>query len=173
MRLFNFFIALLILPLVLTLFIPVVQSAQINSYELFWPISPGKVMGENLYYFKLFKENLRGAVIFSDLKKADYNITLAEKRIVEAEQLFIVRKDFANAKRTLDLLRQKQEKAIELLKKAEEKKYQVDQYKVRMIKSFEKQKDLLDNMMSAAPPDQKFIIEDSVNKLDSLLKALK
>jgi len=46
--------------------------SEINSFELFWPISPGKTVGDSLFFLKTIKENLRGLVIFGMLQKANH-----------------------------------------------------------------------------------------------------
>ena len=51
---------------------------------------------------KLFKERVRGMVIFGSFKKVDYDVFLTTKRVIEAEALFNSGKqDLAN--KTLDL----------------------------------------------------------------------
>lgn len=59
----------------------------INSYELFWPLSAGKTEGDQLYSLKLFKEKVRGWLIFGESNKADYAVFLGTKRVLEAEKL--------------------------------------------------------------------------------------
>lgn len=61
--------------------------AEINSFEFFWPLAPGKTQGESLYNLKRLKENVRGWLIFSPIKKADYLVFLATKRVLETEKL--------------------------------------------------------------------------------------
>ena len=76
--------------------------SEINSFELFWPISPGKTVGDSLFFLKTIKENLRGLVIFGMLQKANYAVLLTTKRIIEAEKLILDGKnDFAS--KSLDL----------------------------------------------------------------------
>lgn len=77
-------------------------AAEVNSFELFWPISAGKTMASKIYTLKLWKENLRDLFIFSKVRKADYLTFLSVKRLVEAEALLADGKnDLAN--KTLDL----------------------------------------------------------------------
>lgn len=77
-------------------------ASEIDSFELFWPISPGKTVGDPLFFLKTIKENLRGLVIFGMPQKANYAVLLATKRIVEAEKLMLDGKnDFAS--KSLDL----------------------------------------------------------------------
>lgn len=76
-------------------------NGEIDSFELFWPVTAGKVRGDSLYFLKRFKEKLRGVLIFSDAKKADYEAFIATKRVVEAEKLFM-KGDSQNATLSLD-----------------------------------------------------------------------
>ncbi len=62
-------------------------SSDLNSFEIFWPVAAGKTVGEPLYKLKLFKEKVRGMLIFGDIQKADYALFLSTKRLVEAEKL--------------------------------------------------------------------------------------
>ena len=59
----------------------------INSYELFWPLVAGKTSNESLYFLKRFKEKIRGALIFGNAQKAEYESMLATKRLLEVEKL--------------------------------------------------------------------------------------
>lgn len=62
-------------------------AKEVSSYELFWPISAGRVMGDPLYFVKTLKENIQGLIIFGAPKKAEYAVLLSTKRLVEAEKL--------------------------------------------------------------------------------------
>lgn len=59
----------------------------VNSFDLFWPLVPGKTESDSLYSLKLFKEKVQGWLIFGDTKKADYAVLLGTKRVLEAEKL--------------------------------------------------------------------------------------
>ena len=75
---------------------------ELSSFELFWPVTAGRTKEDSLYSLKLFKERVRGMVIFGSFKKVDYDIFLTTKRVIEAEALFNSGKqDLAN--KTLDL----------------------------------------------------------------------
>lgn len=63
------------------------NQGDVNSFELFWPVVAGKSKGDTLYSLKLFKEKVRGFLIFGKPQKADYSLFLATKRILEAEKL--------------------------------------------------------------------------------------
>ncbi|KKR88185.1 MAG: hypothetical protein UU32_C0001G0021 [Candidatus Woesebacteria bacterium GW2011_GWB1_41_10] len=64
-----------------------VLAQEVNSFELFWPISAGRTLGDSVYFLKSFKEILRGILIFGKPQKADYSIFLTVKRAVETEKL--------------------------------------------------------------------------------------
>lgn len=76
--------------------------AQVNSFELFWPLVAGKTIGESLYSVKRLKETIRGWFIFAPASKAEYAVFLATKRVLEAEKL--IGQDKKNdVEKTLDL----------------------------------------------------------------------
>lgn len=101
-----FFFVLVLTPIVVlaqeeiietTLTATAEEVAEINSFELFWPIVAGKTMGDPLYFFKSLKEKVRGWLIFGKPQKAEYAVFLATKRVVETEKLINEgQKDLAN-----------------------------------------------------------------------------
>ena len=96
-------------------------AAKVNSFELFWPISAGKTMASKIYTLKLWKENLRGSLIFSKARKADYLTFLSVKRLIEAEALFADGKnDLANKTLDLAIVRLNKAENIAALAKGEE-----------------------------------------------------
>lgn len=147
-------------------------AGQVNSFELFWPISAGRVMGDPLYFLKSLKETLREILIFSDVKKAEYNMTLSEKRLVEAENLFMIKKNYQNGKLSLEAAQEKREKAISLLGKTKEKGRNITYVKNAVISSFERQRALLNYITTQIPEEQRSIIEGNVSKLNSSLSTL-
>ena len=90
---------------------PTSTPLNISSFELFWPVVAGKTIDDPLYILKSLKEKVRGFLIFGKPQKADYNVFLATKRVVEAEKLISEDKRELAVK-TLD-------KAIVLLESAE------------------------------------------------------
>ena len=85
---------------------------EIDSFELFWPVVAGKTREDSLYFLKKMKERIRGWVIFGDAKDAEYNLELATKRVVEAEQLINDDKHDLAAK-TLDDAKERVEAAAD------------------------------------------------------------
>lgn len=73
----------------------------VNSFEVFWPMVAGKTMQSKLYFLKTLKEKIRGIFIFGSAQKANYDIFIGIKRMLEAEVLMKAQlTDLAN--RTLD-----------------------------------------------------------------------
>lgn len=64
-------------------------SAAVDRFELFWPLTAGKTSDQSLYFLKRLKENFRGMLIFGTAQKADYQVMLATKRLLEADKLLI------------------------------------------------------------------------------------
>lgn len=127
-------------------------APKFSSYEVFWPITAGRVTGDSLYGLKLFKEKLRGMVILNKNKKAEYMVKLSEKRLVEAEKLYIEKKDNTNAKKSMD---QSIENLKEAIKIAKSKPAGISpETKAYILNSAGKQKQLLDNLASRVPESQ-------------------
>ncbi len=63
------------------------ESASINTFEVFWPLTAGKTLGESFYFLKTLKEDLRGILIFGKPEKGEYLVFRSTKRILEAENL--------------------------------------------------------------------------------------
>ncbi len=66
---------------------PSPTPALVDSFDLFWPMVAGKTMQSKLYFLKTLKEKVRGFFIFGSAQKADYDIFLGTKRMLEAEAL--------------------------------------------------------------------------------------
>jgi len=143
-----------------------------SSYILFWPIVAGQVKGDSLYFLKSLKENLREKFIFNDLKKAEYAITLSEKRVLEAEKLFLDKKDFSNAEETLKAAQNSREKAVQFIQKARETNQSTSDVENRFKKSLEKQRSLLQFLISQVPSDKKTSLEKNIESLNSILTKL-
>ena len=58
-----------------------------NSYELFWPLSAGMTLDSPFFFLKELKETLSGMLLVGEARKAEYDLTLATKRILESEKL--------------------------------------------------------------------------------------
>lgn len=84
----------ILLLMVLVMFVGVASAKAVDSYELFWPMVAGKTVADGFVYkLKILKENARGSLIFGATQKADYNVFLASKRLLEAEKLLLEKRD--------------------------------------------------------------------------------
>ncbi len=74
---------------------PTPTPTLVDSYTLFWPVVAGRTADDKLYFVKELKERARGFLIFKGSKRADYEVQLATKRVVEAEKLYKANKEDA------------------------------------------------------------------------------
>lgn len=89
----------------------------VNSFDLFWPMVAGRTMQSKIYFLKILKEKIRGFFIFGSAQKADYDIFLGIKRMLEAEVLMKANvPDLAN--KTLDSAKDDLNKANSILTNA-------------------------------------------------------
>lgn len=144
--------------------------AVVNSFELFWPISAGKVAGESMYSLKILKENVRGMFIFNAGKKVDYLITLAQKRTVEVEKLYLDKKDYTNAEETLRVLQDKWTDTTAAITKVDEQ----DQSGLEgtFKTSLEKERALLQYLVTQVPTENSQPLNDTLQKLNETLASL-
>lgn len=142
---------------------------KVSSSELFWPITAGAVMGEMLYPLKSLKENLRGLIIFGNVKKADYLITLSEKRLIEAEKLLVEKKDYNNGRKSLEESQLKAQEFVKAIEKSEAGGEYVVEVKLRAVRSLEKQKALGTYLATQVPDEQKEIVKKNLADLDTIL----
>lgn len=137
-----------------------------GSYELFWPIVAGRTVEDPLYTLKTLKEKIRGAFIFSDLKKAEYSLFLSEKRLVEFENLVKVKNDQTNAKKTLDALNKNHKAVVNYVEKAEKKNANVVALKQRILNSFGNQTLVLKDILNSLEDDLRESVSDTVSFLE-------
>jgi len=144
----------------------------VNSYELFWPIVPGKVMGDKLYSLKLFKEKIRESIIFSSFKKADYLITISEKRLVESEFLY-KKGDVKAGSETLSLAVKTWLRIRNLISQTKSSGTNVVNLQTRFASSLEKQSLVLGDLLVKLQDKQVSEIKTSLNKAKELLLEIK
>lgn len=148
------------------------KPVEVNSFEMFWPIVAGKVEGDSLYGLKAYKEKVRGFLIFSNLKKAEYNALLSEKRLLEYEKLVIEKKDYENSKKALNSLKQTQESTISLLKKAKEEGMDVSVTSQNILSIFEKENTLLQSLLTKVEESQKTAVAEAIKNLATLSSSI-
>lgn len=152
---------------------PTPAPIEVNSYELFWPIVAGKVQGDSMYSLKILKEKLRGRFIFSNVKKAEYNTVLSQKRLLEFEKLAILNKDFINSAKTLNTLKSTQEEAVARLDLAEKEGLDISVTSQMISEAFDKEASLLQSILSKIDESQKEAVTSVVANLATLSAKLK
>lgn len=153
---------------------PSATPAQVDSFELFWPVVAGRTRGEAFYFLKTFKEKLREMLLFSSFKKADYNITLSVKRTVEAEKLLLEKSDISNAQATLEDAQSHRDRAYDYINQAKSDGKKIDDLVNALDNSLEKQELVLLSVKSKSDNQEaKSILDDNVNKLNDLQSKLR
>lgn len=144
----------------------------VSSFEMFWPVVAGKVSGESMYNLKLLKEKVREVFIFSDYKKADYNIILSVKRVVEAEKLYLTDKKYDEAQKTLKMAQEKRLRTLELIKKASEKGDNVADLRNAFKSSLEKQVSLEKYIQLQIPDSEKEKLSEDIKSAEKIASEL-
>lgn len=128
-------------------------EAEVDTFDLFWPIVAGRVRGDFFYPLKSFKEKVREFLITNESKKAEYYSFLSTKRLVEYGELILVRKDVENAKETLI-------------------NYEENVKKGDNLDVFGKQKIYINFLLKKVDESQKLILQKTLSTLDSRIKNL-
>ena len=148
------------------------SAANIDAYAMFWPLVPGKTMGDSMYSLKLFKETLGEFFSFGDLKKAEYYTTISEKRLLEAQKLFLENKDYKYGAKTLEQNNLYQKKSFDLIKKAEKAQQKVEAVKGKLTTSLSNQQTLLTFIQTQVPEDQKSQFDKALKDVNNFLTLL-
>lgn len=143
------------------------DRVNVNSYELFWPIVPGRVMGDKLYSLKLFKEKIRESIILSSFKKADYLITISEKRLVESEFLY-KKGNLVSGQKTLTKLQGIWKKVAGLISQSKASGQTTINLESRFVDSLRKQKMVLESLLTVLSDSEKSVVNDSISVLESI-----
>lgn len=151
---------------------PSPKSTKVDSFELFWPIVAGKVQGDSMYRLKIFKENMRGYLIFSSLKKAEYLTFISSKRLVEFEELALSRKNFENATKTLEVYISTHKKIFSFLDKARSEGVVIINTQSIIEDTLNRQLTLLNYILPSVDNSQKTGIESAISFINSELEKL-
>ncbi len=144
-----------------------------SSYELFFPITPGKVLGDPLYPLKQFKESIRELITFGKTNKAEYSLTLSEKRLIEGEYLYN-NKGYSNALKTMSNAQNRRKNAVSLYEElSREDNETADLLKIKIIESLDKQLIVLNSIKISVPSAQQKDIQINIDSVKDLLKQLK
>jgi len=139
-----------------------------TSYELFWPIVAGKVPGDRFYGLKIWRDKVLASLYFSPLKKSEYFKQLANKRLLEAEKLLEIGRT-SYFSQTLQQSLEYLEKGLNLLSSAPEGQSQL-WLKGEYEKDLQKHLVVLGRMKEKAGENQKAVVEESIKKINNLIK---
>ena len=147
------------------------SSGSLNVYELFWPVTAGKTLDDSFYFLKEFKEKIRAIFIFSATKKAEYEVALGTKRILEAEKLLKTGKNDL-ADKTLDLSLVQFSEAKKNLEMAKDKKESLKKSGTETLKKLSNLEKYLTNIIdeNLANKDKLQRVLDEVVSLKSVLQ---
>ena len=129
-------------------------SEKVDVYGLFWPIVPGKTVGDPMFMLKQLKESLSGMFVFGNVGKSEHQIQISEKRLVEAAKL-IENKDFSNAVKSIEMNAEARKSALLLKKKAIEEKADALELTNKLVKSLGNQEKALIYLQSQMGENEK------------------
>lgn len=142
-----------------------------SSFELFWPMAAGRTDGDSLYFLKLIKEKIRGLFIFGTAQKADYEVFLGAKRMLETEKLIEEGKnDLVN--KTLDRALVQFSSAQDNLKKAQDKRENVDSVKTNIKNRISNVDKLVTQLEMTSSGDVKSKLSQVKDRVGQFLKIL-
>lgn len=150
---------------------PTPYATPINSFEAFWPMVAGKTRVDSLYSLKRFKEKLRGTFIFGAPAKANYQIMLANKRLLEAEKLIKDNKLDAVAP-TLDSMKSELGEAMVNISSAKEKKI-LNQITPMTLVRIDNMGKLLMDLQPSSPDSLSSALSESLTSVENVSTALK
>lgn len=148
------------------------SPSPITSFEVFWPITAGKVEGESMYWLKRIKEKISGKLIFSETKKSKYRLTLSKKRLLEAEKLLLDKKDYPRAQNTLSESTKELQKSVQSVLKAKEDGKNVNDLNSEINETGQKESDFLKDLISKVPQEQQQNLINTSKSIEEILKAL-
>lgn len=138
----------------------------VDSFALFWPMVAGKTMQSKIYFLKTWEEDIRGFFIFGSAQKADYDVFLGIKRMLEAEALIKGNvSDLAN--QTLDAAATQFDNANSKLTDAKNSS-QVDQTTKDEINTRVNNLKMFVNSLMNQYPSYKDKLQGILNKLNSI-----
>jgi hypothetical protein len=150
---------------------PTPTPNEVSSFELFWPVSAGKTMGDSLYSLKILKEQVRGVLIFGAAQKSDYLVFLSTKRVVEAEKLLSDGKNDL-ATKTLDTSLSLLEKARVGWQKSKEAGVEAGPEKENISKQLTNLNTFFTFLSAKSSGDVRSIIDQNNQKVSEFLNSL-
>lgn len=142
-----------------------------NTYELFWPITAGKLPGDKFYRLKVWRDKLVGYLFFDKVKKSEYLKQLANKRLVEAENLLTLER-YPFFSETIQISGNNLERGLNLFSSAAKTERRL-WLRAEYVKDLQKHLIVLGRMAGKAQEEQKEIIEAAIERVNQLAENYK
>lgn len=146
------------------------SPSPVTSFELFWPITAGKVEGESMYWLKRLKEKITGKLIFSETKKSEYRLTLSKKRLLEAEKLLLDKKDYSHAQNTLSESANELKKSIQLALQTKRDGKNANDLVSGIKEAGQKESGFLKDVINQVPQEQQQNLVNTSKLIEETLK---
>lgn len=142
-----------------------------TTYELFWPLAAGKTVDAKFFFLKNWKENFKGKLLLGSPAKADYELLLTTKRVIEAEKLLDDKKE-SFGKKSLELAIQRVEKTSALLTKARQGGENIPSVKDNMLNRIDNLNIFLPRLREKADNDGDKLIDLILARIKDIEKLL-
>lgn len=148
----------------------ITQETQRSNYDLPYP---GLLADNPLYFLKVARDGLVGALITNPQKKATFDILQADKRLAGAESLINKdKKKYALAISTLSKAENYMEEAILKTKQAQKEGLETNELETALQKSVHKHLEDLTDLAATAPKEQKEAMKSMVKRVQSFTKTV-
>lgn len=144
--------------------------ASMTTYEMFWPLVAGKVPGDGLYQFKVWRDKLMGLFYFNKSKKSEYLKQLANKRLIEIERLVELERH-SHLESTLQKSSDNLERGVDLLL-ASGTDAQTEWLTQEFRKDLDKHRIVLERLGDKVQEDQKGSFDKSLQTVKDLIEKL-
>lgn len=137
-----------------------------DSYTLFYPLVAGKVEGESLYFLKRIRDKITEILAFSDERKSEVTLTLATKKLLEAEKLLKEEK-YEYANKAFNLFSGYLDSSYQHAVKAQEGDFVMDLFG-EISNQTDKYLILLNQLKNKVPEEQKNKILEILKKTEEI-----
>ena len=119
---------------------------------------PGILPDNPLYFLKAFRDNLVGFFVSDSLKKSDYDLLMADKRLVSANAL-IDKKNYDLAITTLSKAENYFDQAVQNVQLAKQQGEDVNSLIDKLLTASKKHQQIINSMEKKTKGNTKFLLE--------------
>lgn len=130
---------------------------KVENVEYFLPY-PGILPDNPLYFLKVVRDSVVGFFVSDKLKKADYDLLMADKRLVSASFL-IDKKNYELGITTLSKAENYFEQAVQLIGDAKKQGRDVDSTIDKYLTASQKHQEIISQMARKTKGDTKYLLE--------------